>query len=442
MEQGAYKVVLSGEIIEGYDREQVVAQAARLFKCPPAQAERLLQGRPTSLKRQMDEATAGRYRDSLTKSGIACRLEPVNAQPVLETTAAEQRPEPASGGASLSLTPKEGTENTSPIRLELSDEPQVADTPARNKVPASTTAASASGFQCPKCGTPQERGSECVKCGIIFAKYQPSETPVADAAEEAEESTLDEWDELALFVGENMDAYRGKFRQLQQNEGRFQWQWHWAAFAIPVPWLIYRKLYFWAVAYVLISLLVPPIAMLAVAMVPGLLGNYVYYRHARQRIAKMTSSGDERRNEIIQAGGTNSIPVTIGATILAGMVMSVLFYKFLMPFPMHTALQQKAAPTNELQNVGTRPTKLKMQLLMNLLLMQKKTKTAIDGHFDMPQGMTELSQSLGVPPSGTKDMWGTLMEFETSGETIMFRSAGPDKTFGTEDDVTLASDGK
>ena len=82
MGQGTFRVVLTGEVIEGFERGLVVSAVAKLFKCPAPQAERILQGKSTSLKREMDADTAKRYQERLTLSGIASRLDPVAPPPV------------------------------------------------------------------------------------------------------------------------------------------------------------------------------------------------------------------------------------------------------------------------------------------------------------------------------------------------------------------------
>ncbi len=50
---------------------------------------------------------------------------------------------------------------------------QEKQTGADNK--ASAVPLSAQDFKCPKCAYPQKKGSECAKCGIIFAKYHARE---------------------------------------------------------------------------------------------------------------------------------------------------------------------------------------------------------------------------------------------------------------------------
>jgi len=436
MGSGTYKVVLTGEVIEGFDRGLVVAAVAKLFKCPEPQAERVLQGKTTPLKREMDAQTAGRYQQQLTKSGIACRLEAVAPPPsILELSLEEDppavTPTPEQSGNRAPVRPVATAETTSAPNWTL-----VEDEAKK----AAEAAAAADGFHCPKCGTHQDQGVECIKCGIIFAKYQPVEIPVAATPvqpEEEEEDAMDEWEEIALFVGTDMEKYRAKFHQLHQNDDRFQLQWHWAAFLAPVPWMIYRKLYFWAAGHLLLTLLLPPLGWLLLSVIPGVLGNYVYYRYIKWRLAKIVSNGEERREEIIAAGGTNSMPVTLGATFAAGIVMSFVYFQFFLPPAMEHAMEQSAANQKELLSVQDNPTKVQMLMLKNTFLIQKSMKVALKEEFTMPQDMDELRQLMALPPKATADKWGTQMQFEVAGDTLVFRSAGGDKVFGTDDDVVL-----
>lgn len=434
MGQGEYKVVLTGAVVEGFDREQVVASAAKIFKCPVERAERFLLGKATTLKRDMDAATAERYRDHLAKAGIACRLESISApQPVLELSediGVSPAPDRVSPSLSLSPTGEEQPANSSGSGA----------TPSRSIESPSTSGnppvAAGSGFQCPKCGTSQERGEECIKCGIIFSRHQASEDRTATASSQ-EEPEMNEWDEIGLFVGENMEKYQFKFRQLYQNDGKYQASWHWPAFIAPIPWMIYRKLYPWAAGLLVLQMVLPPMALLIVGISMGLMGNYLYYRHIIHKLGKMTSRGDSRREEIIHAGGRNSMIITIGGAILAGFLMMIAYYLFFMPPEVKEAMEQGQRNQQEIVDVGDDPTKQQMLMLKNILLMQKSASKLMNRDFEMPRDMEELRKMTGMKPKATTDKWGTQMEFEVDGNTMVFYSAGEDKSFDSADDIVL-----
>ena len=219
MGQPNYRVVLTGNTTADVKREAAITTAAKIFHCSEDKASQLLSGKPTPLKKEMDEGTAQRYQERLLKAGIACRIEVINAAARVAEKLA----------SNLSLEPMAG---------ETQPESSASASPAlQHAAPGTQRAQASTGFHCPKCLTPQEKGVECIKCGIIFAKYQAPTQPALQTEASADEAASDEWDEICLFVGENIDAYRFKFRGIYDNDGKFAVHWHWPAFLIPVPWI-------------------------------------------------------------------------------------------------------------------------------------------------------------------------------------------------------------
>jgi len=438
-----------------FDHQHVVIAAAEIFKCSEAQAERFLQGKPTTLKREMDAEMAERYKSHLSKLGIACHLESLDPEPVLELSLADDEEESSSNESSpLELEPvthnqEQNEQLTNKPSLSLSDNAQrssslpIGTASAADANPANTES---TGFQCPKCGTVQQQGAECIQCGVIFSKYQASElnhpdsTKTSSAGNNAQD--MDEWDEIALFVGTDIDNYRKKFHELQQNDGKYKLQWHWPAFFIPLPWLIYRKLYIWAGILLIFQTVSPFFLLLPLGVTFGLLGNFLYYKHATRQIGKITSFGEERRDDIHSAGGANTMLVTIGGTILAGIVSGFLFFKFFLPAGIEEALNRSAASRMELEQVKDNPTKVQMLVLRDALLLHKQLRIAMKGEFEMPQNMQEFRMVTQIPSKATMDKWGTEMGFEISGENMIFSSAGEDKIMGTDDDIVLETSEK
>ncbi len=74
MDTRRYDVVFSGELVEDSDPAEVRRRLAVLFKSDAAAIERLFSGPAVVIKKDVDEATAARYRDALRQAGALCRL--------------------------------------------------------------------------------------------------------------------------------------------------------------------------------------------------------------------------------------------------------------------------------------------------------------------------------------------------------------------------------
>lgn len=329
MGQANYRVVLTGTVVDKFAHDDVIQTAIKIFKCDEHQAKKLLGRKPTPLKRLMDLETAERYRDRLLKSGIDCKVQTLEP----DTVALTMDPPPPVNrhDASSAQSPKAAAKQTEA-------KPTTAPVPATrltlelvsDKATATVTANSEAGFSCPKCFTPQTRGVECIHCGVIFAKLQPASVILVatDQGDSEQDQTLEEEDEFGLFVGDNFEKYRLIFDDFKNNDDKFVLQWHWAACMVPIPWMIYRKLYLWAAGFFLITAVLPFYGSAVLSLVSGLGANYVYYRLAKKRIETIHSSGEDRRVEIILAGGTNSMLVTIGITTVASIIMATILYTF------------------------------------------------------------------------------------------------------------------
>lgn len=130
---------------------------------------------------------------------------------------------------------------------------------------------------------------------------------------------------MASFVGEGWDYYGEKW-------GRFQgtwyqiFSWNWPSFFFPFYWFAYRKMYYPAVGFFLLSLMTDMIpspwisfgATLAMAISVSLLANWVYYRMACRQIERLrrTVPGDALEAAIAKAGGTNGFAVWVTLLVL------------------------------------------------------------------------------------------------------------------------------
>jgi len=102
---GRYRLVFSGEILEGQHRAVVRRRLAEALKLDDAQAQKLFSGSPVTLKKEVDAAMAARYQALFKKAGARLRVLPLraggqqgdqSAAPSPRTAAPESTPSPAS----------------------------------------------------------------------------------------------------------------------------------------------------------------------------------------------------------------------------------------------------------------------------------------------------------------------------------------------------------
>ena len=74
-----YNIVFSGEIMAGYEPDNVKRNIARLFSVSEEKAGQILARRRFVLKKDLDERTAGKYVEVLKKAGLQMFQEPVQA---------------------------------------------------------------------------------------------------------------------------------------------------------------------------------------------------------------------------------------------------------------------------------------------------------------------------------------------------------------------------
>ncbi len=79
MAKGSYQVIFSGEIIEHADIDMVKSNVARVFSLPADRIEKLFSGKRLVLKKDIDQATAERYKTTLQRAGALCEIEAPSA---------------------------------------------------------------------------------------------------------------------------------------------------------------------------------------------------------------------------------------------------------------------------------------------------------------------------------------------------------------------------
>lgn len=117
-----YNLVFSGELVRGADPEQARRNIGQLFKISDEKVQALFSGKPVVLKKNLDFATANKYRVAIKKAG--CRVDLVENKPVENPV--EKKPEKAVfQSQELKFNSDQGSEVPQPKKEE-----KKADTPA------------------------------------------------------------------------------------------------------------------------------------------------------------------------------------------------------------------------------------------------------------------------------------------------------------------------
>lgn len=139
----------------------------------------------------------------------------------------------------------------------------------------------------------------------------------------------DEFSDHQIYVWKNTDYYISQFKKFRNHDGdRFTITWNWPAFFIPEFWMLYRKLYSWAIVALILKFTLP----LFSNIVWGATANYIYFNKASKEVRRINSIWEDDTSSIVLAlsmlGGVNEglIKVGIAAGIIAGAGMIGFIY--------------------------------------------------------------------------------------------------------------------
>ena len=137
---------------------------------------------------------------------------------------------------------------------------------------------------------------------------------------------------LAAFIGpKNAHYYSGAFHAFARGENV---KWNWSAFFVTFPWMLYRKMWMFALGYLIgLHLLLQVVFMFGQVSASGqfllsvivffvvtpLFATRLYYAHARSKIGSIkmrASSPEEQQLEVARAGGTSVVGIVVGVLFL------------------------------------------------------------------------------------------------------------------------------
>ncbi len=133
--------------------------------------------------------------------------------------------------------------------------------------------------------------------------------------------------EINAFVGTNSYYYCKNFAKfLITGREKFSATWNWSCFGFTFLWMLYRKMYVLAIITFIVFLL--PGINIILHIVAGIAGNYLYYRHVKDKILEIraTQSRQDYAPVLQELGGVNKWVITLGLIIC--IVTAVFFAIF------------------------------------------------------------------------------------------------------------------
>lgn len=122
--------------------------------------------------------------------------------------------------------------------------------------------------------------------------------------------------EANLFIQKNQRFYEEKFRKMEETGKSISW--NWSAFFMGIYWMVYRKMYFKAGAFFVLSLVasytpyIGWVLNLAVLIGIGIYANALYLDHIEINMEKTKGLLPDHKDIIAkQKGGTN-FPLALG----------------------------------------------------------------------------------------------------------------------------------
>ncbi len=388
-----YRVILSGQVMPEFNRRQVLESLAQIFHSKPSTMEKLLQGNPIPLRKQYDRDQAQLICDKILNSGAQCQIEEIPEIP-------------------LQLLDEE----TIPYPEQLEDRIG-ADNPD---------------------GDPDE---DAVYGSNIYRRDEDSLQDPNFGRDKLSNLVM-------LFVGTNLDYYRNQFRRLGSvRHPTFRMSWNWPAFFFFFFWALYRKLWIWAVVYVLggaaLMMLLPPgpISLVWLFAWP-LSANYIYYRQAIAN-ARAAMQAPEQEAQYLDKGGVSRFAVWIGLLVMIVVSVATSNYvttRFMQEYGEYikdtlpgsgTQIRGDGSAMGEISAANTPLSKTSLTLSylgtsLKILLVSSKAR-------ENPDSIRQFVDQLNT--DNVKDGWGQAIHIIEEPGKYLLISAGPDGAFDSEDDV-------
>ena len=424
-----YRVILSGNLLPEKSRAEVIDKLALLFHSRLETASKLLQGKAVPMTKEYPRDQAEKICRAIRAAGAECRMEEIGAP------AAPTPTPPDAAAVEDDSATRRRTEAGEDETADADEEESVAD--------ADEEESAAAADEDEPTADADEDESDAEDETADADEDEPATAEEKHAGATGRESAL------LGFVAVNTDYYGRQFAKFGDAErSSFALSWHWPAFFVFFFWAVYRKLWLWAgvnlAGGVVLALTVKPgFVYLAWALFWPLTANYLYFRHARNRVFQ-NAPGVDGDGEPAPGGGVSR------AAVWLGMVVMFLFSAGLNDLITEKMLAQYSERVgNALPDPGSRqrgdgsaiddlttlaPKVAETVAMLGVLTTGFKLAASAKGLEDSQQALSAFGRA--IEEKGVKDAWGKriVLRQDATGQVVL-RSAGPDGRFDNGDDV-------
>jgi hypothetical protein len=128
MSDQLFEVAFSGKISAGANMGEVKARIAKMFKADNAKLAQLFSGKRIVIKKNIDRATAAKYKTALNRAGAECEVKLIGGAPAAATARPAKSAQPARKAKSASAAP--AVQSAAPaVQIETNYDGEVAPPP-------------------------------------------------------------------------------------------------------------------------------------------------------------------------------------------------------------------------------------------------------------------------------------------------------------------------
>lgn len=437
-----YHVVLTGELMPGHTVEAVLPAMSRLFATPAADLRQLFHGGQHPIDRQFSGDEALEMQERLEQIGVRARVERIPERAVNLVL----RHEAGQGATIERLADREGLEKHDPGDYD---------------------------------GQREATGSQAQAAPVGQDRHSPTHAEMRWRQAWADmevDAGPEEPDRQALFVGPSNPYYLPLFERFRGARSPAALiSWNWAAVLSPFLWALYRKLWPWALVIGFTEVVLPVLLLfmglngivsdklvyvaylgwLANRLFWPVVLNYLYFRHVEGMLMRIHGMAPYVADgDVAGTGGVSMSAVFVGLAFSGVLTLFVWSFIDSMQEPGLQQLENRLATLPDQRDlVGLREreqegiesntaskeenswvqTRSKLRTLGQAVNQWMMVKSASGGQEQL--NLFRLREDMDLSQDALLDGWGNSVQYIPDNEGYRLISAGPDKLFGTADDI-------